>query len=170
MFRKKIITREDGTPYLERTYIVKLKNFQICLHKILQSDEDCLHDHPWNFLSIILDGGYWERTTAEQVLEGPELQWYKMKHKDKLYARWFGVGRVLYRRAEWKHSLKLEKWKPKNHHLNCDLRDIELLKESKILSPATTLVIMFKRKREWGFFTKNGWLPWFKYKSTQSCD
>jgi hypothetical protein len=168
MFRKKIITREDGTPYLERTYLLKLKSFQICIHKILQSDADCLHDHPWNFLSIILKGGYYEGTTAEQRLNGPELAWYKRRHKEATYFRWYGVGNILYRNAEWKHRIRLKNWLPDLHTLTKE--DLESLKDLNILIHATTLVIMFKRRREWGFFTKTGWLHWTKYNSTQSCD
>jgi len=156
MFRKRIITREDGTPYLIRVYLIKTKLFQICIHQILQSDADCLHDHPWNFISIILKGGYWEGTTPDQVLNGPELDFFNYHHGNKIYYRWFGTGRILFRKAQWKHRLKLE--------------TEESYRTNTVNKPATTLVIMFKRKREWGFFTKTGWVPWFKYKSNQSCE
>ena len=36
--------------------------------------------------------------------------------------------------------------------------------------PCWSLVITFKKTRQWGFFTKEGWVPWFKYNSTQSCE
>lgn len=161
MFPKKIITREDGTPYLIRTYLIKTKLFQVVIHKILQSDYDCLHDHPWNFLSIILKGGYWEGTTPEQVIKGNELLFFQQKYGRAIYYRWFGPGSILYRRAEWKHSLKLE---DENKFI---IRNSVVNKPK----PATTLVIMFKRRREWGFFTKlQGWVPWYKYDSKQNCE
>jgi hypothetical protein len=156
MFQKKIITREDGTPYLIRTYLIKCKLFQIVLHKILLSDNDCLHDHQWNFLSIILKGGYWECTDPEQVLSGPELEWFKEKYPNQKYCRWFGAGNILFRFAEWKHSLTLD--------------TNRVAKEFWKEKPCTTLVIMFRKKREWGFWTKQGWLHWTKYRSTQKCD
>tara|TARA_B100001758_G_C18081198_1_gene438342 strand:+ start:135 stop:575 length:441 start_codon:yes stop_codon:yes gene_type:complete len=65
--RKRIIyDRLNGDPYLERYYIF-LKNrknfpFNVFLHRFLKSDPDELHDHPWNFRTIILRGGYWEHT------------------------------------------------------------------------------------------------------------
>jgi hypothetical protein len=166
MFKKKIITREDGTPYLIRRYLIKTKLFQVCIHKILQSDADCLHDHPWNFISIILKGGYWEGTTPEQVLKGPELYWFKHRNKDSIYYRWFSAGCILFRPAEWKHRLKLEKYLPEYPTIEDAISSLS----SQVVIPATTLVIMFRKKREWGFFTKTGWIPWFKYKSTQSCE
>jgi hypothetical protein len=161
MFRKKIITREDGTPYLIRRYIIKTKLFQVCIHKILQSDPDCLHDHPWNFISFILRGGYWEGTTPEQRLDGFELEYFKSTYKEGVvYYRWFGWLSILKRNAEWKHRLKLPK------HINTKISSHKTYKEE----PCTTLVIMFRKKREWGFFTKAGWIPWFKYKPTSSCE
>lgn len=36
-------------------------------------------------------------------------------------------------------------------------------------NPAVTLVFMFPRFREWGFYTRNGWVPWFKFKSDREC-
>ena len=63
--RRRIINdREDNEPYLERYYIFlkDRKNFpfNIFIHKFLKSDPDDLHDHPWEFRTIILAGGYWE--------------------------------------------------------------------------------------------------------------
>ena len=60
--------RLDDEPYLERYYLF-LKNreefpFNIFLHKFLKSDPDDLHDHPWNYRTFILWGGYWEYTKS----------------------------------------------------------------------------------------------------------
>jgi|ERR1044072_25256 hypothetical protein len=169
MFRKKIICREDGTPYLIRTYLFKSKLFQIVIHKVLQSDPDCLHDHPWNFISLILWGGYWEGTTPEQKLRGFELEFFKIKHNANIYYRWYGPLSLLFRKAEWKHRLKLHDDNKK------PIRSVDNLGNICVTGfkpkPCTTLVIMFKRKREWGFFTKAGWVPWQKYNNKeQRCD
>ena len=63
-----IFDRDDNEPYLERYYLF-LKNrksfaFNITLHRILKSDLDDLHDHPWPWVTVILKGGYWEHTRA----------------------------------------------------------------------------------------------------------
>lgn len=53
---------------------------------------------------------------------------------------------VLWRPAEWKHRLE-------------------------ITQPCWTLIISFKRKRKWGFFTKEGWVEWFNYnQGSNQCD
>ena len=56
--------RIDKKPYLERYHLFLIDRqsfpFNIFLHKFLKSDPDDLHDHPWDFISIILWGGYWE--------------------------------------------------------------------------------------------------------------
>lgn len=35
------------------------------LHHFLKSDQDCMHDHPWKFISIILRGYYYEETPRD---------------------------------------------------------------------------------------------------------
>ncbi len=67
--------RLENEPYLERFYLF-LKDrgnfpFNIFLHKFLKSDPDDLHDHPWNFRSLILYGGYWEYTEEGKFWRGP---------------------------------------------------------------------------------------------------
>ena len=67
--------REDEEPYLERFYIFlkDRKNFpfNVFLHRFLKSDPDDLHDHPWDFRTLILYGGYWEYTENGKFWRGP---------------------------------------------------------------------------------------------------
>lgn len=52
---------DPNLPYLTRWRIVETPLFGVLLHKIHLPDADrSLHDHPWNFLSVILRGGYTE--------------------------------------------------------------------------------------------------------------
>ncbi len=39
----------------------------------------------------------------------------------------------------------------------------------EVVNPAVTLVLTYPREREWGFYTRAGWVPWTKYKSDQEC-
>ena len=56
-----VITGSDGSPYLVRYHLLWTPWFRVKLHHILRSDEDReLHDHPWNFTSILLWEGYHE--------------------------------------------------------------------------------------------------------------
>jgi hypothetical protein len=57
----------------------------------------------------------------------------------------YGPGRILYRPLDWIHRLE-------------------------IYQPCITLVITFKKIQEWGFVTKNGLIPWFKYTSQSKCE
>ena len=74
--RKRIIKdRVDNDDYLIRYYLF-LKNrktfpFNIFLHKFIKSDPDELHDHPWNYRTLILSGGYWEYTEKGKFWRGP---------------------------------------------------------------------------------------------------
>lgn len=63
--RKFTITNAQGEPYLTRYKLFVTRWFGIYLHEIHRSDEDrALHDHPWDFTSIILWGGYFEETPS----------------------------------------------------------------------------------------------------------
>lgn len=55
-------------PYLERWYIFRSRRFGLFIHRFWKSDEDGVHDHPWNNFSWILKGGYWENLPDGQKL------------------------------------------------------------------------------------------------------
>jgi hypothetical protein len=47
--------------YLRRYYLFRSKRFNLYLHHFFRSDDDPdPHDHPWDFTSIVLWGGYTE--------------------------------------------------------------------------------------------------------------
>ena len=74
--RKRIIyDRYNKVPYLVRYYLFlrdrKRFPFNITLHKILVSDLDDLHDHPWDYATLILKGGYYEHTPEGRFWRGP---------------------------------------------------------------------------------------------------
>jgi hypothetical protein len=129
LFKKTVLRIKDGRAnpiYLIRYSLFTCTWFSIKLHKIMMSDDDCMHDHPWSFISIILKGGYVEHTEKGKRL--------------------YGVGSILWRPAPSVHKLE-------------------------VFQPATTLVITFKRQRQWGFITPNGWVVWSRYiRSGQKCE
>ena len=73
--------RDDKRPYMIRWQLIKDKidtlsqsrdlRFNIYLHKIMLSDEPVLHDHPWNYATLILKGGYYEHTPEGKFWRGP---------------------------------------------------------------------------------------------------
>lgn len=93
-FKKVVITRVDGQPYLIRWHLVRSRWGTIMLHKILLSDEGCPHDHPWSFTSIMLHGSYMELEYKKDLIVG---------------ARSFIAPCIIRRPAEWTHKLLLRK-------------------------------------------------------------
>ncbi len=51
-----------GVPLMIRWTVFGLFGYRICLAAFLNSDPDDLHDHPWNFMTILLAGSYTEVT------------------------------------------------------------------------------------------------------------
>jgi hypothetical protein len=97
-----IMDRVNNEPYLERYYVF-LKDrgrfpFNIFLHKFLKSDPDDVHDHPWNYRTLILKGGYWEWTP----------QFDKKGHKINEVAKWYGAGSFRSSTANSYHRIELD--------------------------------------------------------------
>ena len=94
---KETIHNRSGGRYMTR-WIFFLPNpyFNIYLHKFHASDDTSvgMHDHPWNFLSIVLKGCY------------REMIRYKPGGFDNVVSRrWLSVA---FRRAESAHYVLLE--------------------------------------------------------------
>lgn len=160
LFKKTVITRLGDTndkpvPYLIRWSLVTTPWFTIKLHKILISDEACLHCHPWDFVSIILWGGYteerWDITKLLGYRPG-DTYYFDMAQAGSLAhgtvptsKKWCWPGCILWRPSPWPHRLEVTR-------------------------PAWTLVLTSGKTREWGFYTLKGWIPWFKYSPENSCE
>lgn len=144
IIQKIIIKRADETPYLIR-YMLALDfiNLRICLHHILLTDNECMHDHPWNFISVILKGSYIEhfRKQTQRKLPFRNIKNYYEGSKK------FTAPSFLYRNATHIHRLEIPEGKT-----------------------CWSLVFMFKWKRDWGFCTKKGWVFHSDYESKNSCD
>lgn len=146
------IRREiDGVPYLiRRTLLAIGKWFSIKWHKILVSDDFCHHDHPWPFITLILRGGYYEWTPSSQKDNGIYIDERINENGIHEVCHFHAPGSIMYRPAKWVHRL-------------------ELMKKDGIEVPATTFVITGKVIRDWGFFTKQGWIFWKNYTQEKYC-
>ena len=85
------LIQQFGRPYMERFFVLgphsRAPGLTARYHHILTSDSHHLHDHPWDFISVIITGSYVETTpTSEQE---------------------YGPGSVLIRKAEQLHRLTL---------------------------------------------------------------
>jgi len=132
--RKRTIYDRDGTiPYLDRYYIFlkDRKNFpfNITLHKVMVSDEDVLHDHPWSYATLILKGGYYEHIPVYNDTTGGVVGATRV---------WRGPGHFRFRKADDLHWLELAKDKDGNE------------------IPCWSLFYMGKKEKEWGFLPFNG--------------
>ena len=133
--RKRVIMdRVNDEPYLERYYIF-LKDrtwfpFNLFLHKFLKGDPDEPHDHPWNYFTIILKGGYWEWIP----------QFNNQGEKIGELAHWRGVGHFRICGARSYHRIEIdpsvETW---------------------------TLFMPMRKRRDWGFLTRKGWVQHEEY-------
>jgi hypothetical protein len=154
-FRKFIIfgceSRGDkDSAYMTRYILPRIGPLRATIHVFHRSDAGEHHDHPWDFLSIILWRGYIEETATEEcgsIWEGnasghPVRHLKYVFHRKRVYP-----GMVLFRKAEHRHRVVLVDGKK-----------------------AVTLCLMFKRRREWGFFTKQGWQEAMAYFKERGCE
>lgn len=161
---KERITREDGADYLNRITIIGIgKWFSIKFHNVVQSDDACLHCHPWSFISIILKGGYWEHTYVEPIIIElakelgvddemlEELNIFPAPDGKYTVRKFYKPGSILWRRAPSIHKLEL----------NND-------KNGKPI-PCNTLIFTGKVFRKWGFYTKSGFIYWRDYTKKLHC-
>ncbi len=127
-------TEVIGENYLQRWHLIPHNRFlNIYLHKFTGSDDDrALHDHPWNSVSIALKGQMFEHL-GEDPVPNPD---YADGFANPMVAdgRWIKKFIPYFRKAEQKHRMEL------------------------VDGPAWTLFITGPKKREWGFYTKEGWM------------
>lgn len=134
------IPDKKGGYYLRRLRVVETPWFGVYLHEMRGPDPGRdLHDHPWEFVSVILKGGYTELVPAQQ----PKDSHAGLASFAKRWDTW-KVGSVHYMRATDQHTI-----------------------EQLLGVPTYTLVLRGRRKRTWGFHTKDGFVPWNEYEGTQ---
>lgn len=76
-------------PLALRITIARSPERCIYAHFWRNSDPDDLHDHPWDFTSLVVTGGYWEVTEGERL--------------------WRPAGSVAFRKATDRHRVELDR-------------------------------------------------------------
>lgn len=127
--------------YLRKLYLVRTPLFQVALHWFFAPDPGRdLHDHPRDFVTILLRGAYVEETpsqTAPLWSQAPGGGHASMNTTSTVRRRWD----VVRHRAEAAHRISM-------------------------IAPGTlTLVLWGRRRRAWGFHTRWGWRHWRTYLS-----
>jgi hypothetical protein len=118
--RKRFHFAESGELYLTRYVLLECRWGAVLVHRFHASDVPPYHDHPWDFASIVLWGGY-----IEHMRNGPSIP--------------RRMGSVALRRAEDAHLVELTK------------------------NPTWTLILKRAKRRTWGFFRPDGWVPFYKH-------
>lgn len=95
LFLVKEIKSKQGEVHFRRYRLLQTPWFAIYIHHILVSDQDRdMHDHPWNFTSVILEGAYREASSYPPIF-------------DKIYVRDYYSGDVIEHKAEDAHKITL---------------------------------------------------------------
>lgn len=133
-YRKGHLRHADGSLYMGRWGLFETRWLSARVHHIASADDDrALHDHPWNFVSLVLSGGY-----TELRPDSIEPHWCRMVGLDWEYASGFErrAGSIAFRRATDRH------------------RVMEV-------QPGTyTLFIYGSTVQWWGFYTREGKIHW----------
>lgn len=131
----------DGRGLLMTRYYLTPRIFgiRLVLHQFHRSDNDRhYHDHPWNFISLILKGGYIEHFPFQGI------------PIEKVHC----AGHIIKRPKEWRHWVELL------HKPHADGYDFYIVPEYE---ECWTLVLLYGQRRDWGFWTEQGWVKNDKY-------
>lgn len=77
----------ESDPYLMRWYLIPQNPvINIFLHKFMREDDDrAFHDHPWNFISVMIRGGYREFTDDGMIVrKSPSIAARKATHRHRV--------------------------------------------------------------------------------------
>lgn len=128
----------DGSAYMERFTLFETRWLSARIHHIVSPDWDRdMHDHPWDFVSVILSGGYIE--------ERPTPSFHK--------PQWLEDGSES-RRGRYRASPSIALRHATDRHL------------ISYVEPETwTLFVYGPLRQWWGFYTRAGKIYWRDYPS-----
>lgn len=131
------------TVYLVRYIVFKSKYMCIYVHRFMRSDADDPHDHPWNFFTYVISGGYKEwfynRNRAVRIKDMFQSYWTSQMNIRE-------PGSIAYRRATDIHKVVVD------NEIELELGEDPAVAKEKIQKAPYTICIMGKRRREWGFW------------------
>lgn len=136
--KRGVVIGQPDNPYLSRWYLIpRNERYNIYLHRFHRSDDDrALHDHPWGFHSLVLQGN------PSEIFYSPQLDELFEADKRLTYNRAFSPGELVFRPATHTHRVIIE---PEQ--------------EGRVW----TLVITGPKIRAWGFHCPKGWVHWRKF-------
>lgn len=132
-----LIRGRPDTPEYKDIYLVRYYLFpqgskwQVYIHRFLRSDSDVPHDHPFDFASYILKGGYQEQITFRE--DPRNAFWVSRMETHK-------AGDLLLRQGNHAHKVIIDGKYDWNERKNAPL----------------TLILRGPRYRDWGFLPAAG--------------
>lgn len=125
----------DGSLYMGRYVLFESRWLSARIHHIASADLDRdMHDHPWDFVSILLSGGYLEQQPL--MFHRPE---FTEDHTEVRRGRWRAAPSIARRRATDRHLISF-------------------------VQPNTWSLFIYGPSRQWwGFYTRTGKIHWKDY-------
>lgn len=131
LFLVKEIRSREGVLHFRRWRLLQTPWFGIYIHYIAESDKDKHpHSHPWDFINIILRGGYSEEVTKLAFVE--DIMHFRIFVYQKTFSRIRGFLSCGY-----------------NYH-----GDYHKITLGSV--PTWSLVFVGPHKHEWGYLTETG--------------
>lgn len=156
----------DGAGLLMTRYYLtpKILGFRLVLHQFHRSDNDRhYHDHPWNFISWIIKGSYIEHYPIEQLradippsdMQQAHRRWDIIK-RPKTWKHWVELKDNNYCPMCGEYTARLKDWEKADHsnHTKMVINSFE---------ECWTLVLLYGKRRDWGFHTEKGWIKHDEY-------
>lgn len=146
-YRKGHLFHADGSLYMGRYCLFESRWLSARVHHIATADLDRhMHDHPWNFVSLVLRGGYLELRPAERepcfitVSKPRGLVWEdEQVERSRMTQRL--CGDLAFRRATDRHRIV------------------------SVLPHTWSLFVYGPVLQWWGFYTPQGKIHWRDYAS-----
>lgn len=123
--------------YLIRYFVFRSRFFNFFIHQFLRSDRDDLHDHPWDFVTYLVDGAYTERKWDDEtgLIRDTRRENWSYYSPDSGKKERVKMNTFIFRRAEDQHQVVV---------------DADLKMEDSNQAPLT-ICITGPTRREWGF-------------------
>lgn len=147
-YRKGHLFHENGSLYMGRWALFETRWLSARVHYIASADDDrALHDHPWNFVSLVLQGGYVEaRPRSVEPCFGEVVQPAPMGESSVVRAEQVDMtcrraGALAFRHATDRHRVVA------------------------VQRGTYTLFVYGPARQWWGFYTPEGKIHWQDFAS-----
>lgn len=131
LFLVKEIVSKEGKVHFRRYRLLATPWFNIYIHQILKSDAEAhMHDHPWNFFSFILSGGYKEVSTYAPSWQQVWTHYY-LRHSLVHHKRSDAHKITLMAPCVWTLVLTYGKWKTWGYQTEAGWIDFKSYRELK---------------------------------------